>query len=146
MDLQGRLCLVEILQFSHLLLMLVPHCPPPLPRGKKSFCTSASSCFHPGWKALPYREQETASLSHPSKSHGKQISLCSDTLVHPLVPEITLTGCLGSSAVEHLPLVQGVIPGVSRSSPTSDFLHGAYFSLCLCLCLSLSLSLSLINK
>ena len=39
-------------------------------------------------------------------------------------------GCLGGSAIEHLPLTQGVIPGS---------LHGACFSLCLCLCLSVSL-------
>ena len=37
-------------------------------------------------------------------------------------------------------------PGVSGSSPTSDSLHGASFSLCLCLCLSLCVSHEKINK
>ena len=36
--------------------------------------------------------------------------------------------------------------GDPGSSPKSDSLHGACFSLCLCLCLSLPLSVSLMNK
>ena len=51
-------------------------------------------------------------------------------------------GRLGGSVVGHLPLAQGVIPGVLGSSSASGFLHGACFSLCLCLCLTESL----INK
>ena len=42
-----------------------------------------------------------------------------------------LSGCLGGSAVERLPLAQ-----VLGSSPPSGSSQGACFSLCLCLCLS----------
>ena len=51
-----------------------------------------------------------------------------------VAPKILATlGHLGGSAVEHLPLTQGVIPGLHIESHIGDF------SLCLCLCLSLSL-------
>ena len=53
--------------------------------------------------------------------------------------------CLGGSAVKCLPSAQGVIPDPG-SSPASDSLHGAYFSLCLCLCLSLCVFHEQINK
>ena len=42
-------------------------------------------------------------------------------------------GRLGASVVEHLPLAQGVIPGLGD-------LQGACFSLCLCLCPSFCVS------
>ena len=51
-------------------------------------------------------------------------------------------GRLGDPVVERLPSAQGVIPGVLGSSPTSDSLEEACFSLCLWLWLSLSLGLS----
>ena len=51
-----------------------------------------------------------------------------------------ILGHLGGSAVEHLPLAQGMIPGSGIESHIG-LLQRACFSLCLSLCLSLSLSL-----
>ena len=51
-------------------------------------------------------------------------------------------GCLGGSAVEHLPFGSGRDAGVLGSSPTSGFQHRVCFSLCL----SLPLSVSLMNQ
>ena len=56
-----------------------------------------------------------------------------------VVLKIFVEGCLGGSAIEHLPLAQGMIP-VPGLSLASGSLRGACFSLCLCLCLPLCVS------
>ena len=54
-------------------------------------------------------------------------------------------GPLGGSAVEHLPLTQGVIPGVQDQVPHQAPLESLLLRLPVSLPLSLSLSLSLMN-
>ena len=76
-------------------------------------------------------------LPLPLPPHALSLSLCPCLSLFKINK---ILGCLGGSMVEHLPLAQGVIPGVPGSSSTSGSPDWACFSLCLFLCPPLCVS------
>ena len=67
---------------------------------------------------------------------GKKRNYCYSQITYDYQYRKSKRRHLGDSVVDNLPLACD--PRVLGSSPASDYLHGACFSLCLCLCLSLS--------
>ena len=120
----------------------VPHQAPCMERASPSACVSASFSLCQSWMNKIFKKIK-------NKLKSQNISTCQLIMVHiqifsPLFYGFKiynnlgmpgwLSGWASTFGSWHDPAVLG-------SSPTSDSLHEACFSLCLCFCLSLTVSL-----